>query len=406
MTKYHEENPGKVKDAEIVVAIPSHNGTAGITVPTTIVDEGLVEFFPDRTSVIVTCDSESNHGTRQAFFGMKTAVPKIYISSPAPVRGKGNNLRNLFRKAVELNAQAVIIVNEEKSNITPRWIKNLGDPLFANFGFVSPLYLRHRFEGSLARILAYPLTRSLYGRRVREPMGGDVGFSGRLARLFLEETLWDDRISQFGIDIWMTTLAMTQEVPICQSFMGRPTGQTSEDPAADLGILFNQVAGTIFKMMDCHTSRWKPVKWSKPTAISGFGQGDMETIPDISIQKGRLYARFTEGLENLMDRWKTVLTQEVFSKLTEVSDIVAERFDFPTELWAKVIFDYATAFRREGNGVEQLLDSLQPLYYGKVLSYINKVETMSIQQAEEYVEEQCLVFEETKPYLLSSWADG
>ena len=406
MNEFHEENPSNVKDAEIVLAILSYNEPKRIAFPTGKADEELIQFFPDRKSVIINCDYHSHDGTRETFMEVKTEVPKIYLSTPKGVKGKGNNLRDLIQKAVELNARAIIIVDADPPSITPRWIKNLGDPLFRNFGFVAPLYVRHRFEGSITNTIAYPLTRALYGRRVRQPIGGDFGFSGQLARLYLEEKLWDDRISQFGIDIWMITLAITHGVPICQSFMGRPKVHKPKDPAADLGPMFNQVVGTIFTMMDHHTERWSAVKWSKPTAIFGFGLGENEMIPDMTINKERLYSRFTQGVENIIDQWKAALAPEVFSKLTEVADIGAELFDFPTELWAKILFDYAIAFRKGDDRADLLLDSLQPLYYGKVLSYVNKVETMSTQQAEEYVEDQCLIFEETKPYLISRWNDG
>lgn len=406
MNDFYEENPGNVRDAEIVVGILSHNKAKRIALPTEKADKGLVEFFPDRKSVILNCDSHSDDGTREAFLGVRTGVPKIYLSTPEPLTGKGNSLRNLFRKAVELDARAILVIDADASSITPRWIKNLGDPLFRNFGFVSPLYLCHRFEGTFTNNIAYPLTRTLYGRRVRQPMGGDIGFSGQLARLYLEDKPWDDRISHLGIDIWMIILAMTHGVPICQSFMGQPKVQKPKDPAADLGPLFDQVVGTIFTMMCHYEKRWGSIKWSKPTAILGFGQGEVETIPDMSINKERFYARFTEGVKNRIDRWKAVLAPEVFSKLTEVAEIGADRFDFPTELWAKILFDYAIAFRKGDDEADSLLDSLEPLYYGRALSDVNKVEIMSTQQAEEYVEDQCLIFEETKPYLLRRWEDG
>jgi hypothetical protein len=108
----------------------------------------------------------------------------------------------------------------------------------------------------------------------------------------------------------------------------------------------------------------------------------------------------------MIDQWRSALAPEVFSKLSEVSGLAPEQFDFPTELWAKILFDYASDFRRGNPGTDSSLDSLQPLYYGRVLSYVNKVEAMSTQQIEEYVEDQCLIFEETKPYLVRRWSDG
>ena len=50
-----------------------------------------------------------------------------------------------------------------------------------------------------------------------------------------------------------------------------------------------------------------------------------------------------------------------------------------------------------------LVDSLHPLYLGKVLAYVRRTERLSLQQAEENVENDCVVFEETKPYLVGRW---
>jgi glycosyltransferase involved in cell wall biosynthesis len=406
MVEPYEENPDQVKRAEIVVGIPSYNEAEFIAFPTQKAGEGLIQFYPGRPSVIVNCDNHSTDGTREVFLGVKTDVPKIYLSTPEGVKGKGNNFRNLFRKALDLKAKAIVVVDADLKSITPRWIKNLGDPLFRNFGFVAPLYVRHRLDGTITNTIAYPITRALYGRRVRQPIGGDFGFSGHLARIYLESENWDERISQFGIDIWMTTLAMNSGTPICQSFMGRPKVHKPKDPAADLGPMFNQVVATLFTLMSRFSGKWGHVKWSKPTAIFGFGLGETEEPPDMAVDKAGLYARLIQGVKARLETWREVLTPDVFSKLTEVASMGPDRFDFPTGLWARILFDYAVAFRRENGSDDRLLDSLQPLYYGKVLSYVNKVASMSTQQAEEYVEEQCLIFEETKPYLVRRWGKG
>ncbi len=406
MKEFYEENPSDTKGAEIVVGILPWNEAKSINLSTEKIDEGLFEFFPDRRSVIINCDNHSDRSKPESFLEVETKAPKIHLSTPEGVQGKINNLRNLFRKAVELDAKAILVVSANPLSITPRWIKNLGDPLFRNFGFVSPLYLRHRFEGALTSNVVYPLIRALYGRRVRQPIEGDFSFSGELARLYAEDKFWDHRISEFGIEIWMITLAITQGVPICQAFMGQPKVKEPKDPAADLGPMWNQAVGTIFTMMCQHPERWRTVKWSKPTAILGFGQGEMEMIPEIGANKKRLYNRFAEGMKKESAQWKAVLTSEVFAKVTEVADMDADRFDFPTELWAKALFDYAIAFRRQDARAETPLHSLQPLYYGRVLSYINKVRAMSTQQAEQYVEDQCLIFEETKPYLIERWDEA
>jgi hypothetical protein len=407
MHEFSEENPGAVKNADMVVGVLSPHDVSHIALAVEKADRGLVEFFPDRKSVIIGCHNAADPGTQEAFIDVKTEVPKISLSSTKAADGRGDHLRHLVRKASQLGARAIIVVDAARSTaITPQQIRDLGNPLLRGFGFVAPLYLHHRFQGTITSNLAYPLTRTLYGRRVRQPLGGDFGFSGTLARRYLEESPWDDGIAQAGMEIWMTALAISHGFPICQSFMGGPQAQNSQDPTAVDRAIFNDVVGTIFTMMNRHEARWRAVKWSKPTAIFGFGVGETETIPEVIIDRGRLYIQFREGVETMADPWRTILTREVFSKLSEVANIKPDCFDLPTALWARILFDYAVAFRRERENRDLLLESLKPLYDGRIFGYVNKVETMSTQQADEYIEEQCLIFEETKPYLIRRWADG
>ena len=103
------ENPSNVRSADIIVGIPSYNEADCISVPTDSASRGLEEYFPRAKSVIINVDNNSSDGTRDAFMDTPTKVPKIYISTPEGVKGKGNNLRNLFKAAVELNAQAVAV---------------------------------------------------------------------------------------------------------------------------------------------------------------------------------------------------------------------------------------------------------------------------------------------------------
>ena len=125
-----EENPDDVRAADLIVGIPSYNEAKLISWPTQMASEGLIKYFGNKNSVIINCDNNSPDGTRDAFMNTPTEVPKIYLSTPPGVKGKGNNIRNLFKKSCDLGAQAVLVVDADLKSITPRWIKNLGEPLF------------------------------------------------------------------------------------------------------------------------------------------------------------------------------------------------------------------------------------------------------------------------------------
>ncbi len=165
------DNPDGIKTADIVVGLPSYNEADSISVPTDAAGIGLHEFFPGFRSVIINVDNHSEDGTRQAFFDTPTRCPKVYISTPPGVRGKGNNFHNLFRAAVELGARAIVVVDADLTTITPSWIRYLAEPVLGSFDYVSPIYVRHKYDGTITNHIAYPMLRALFGLRVRQPDG-------------------------------------------------------------------------------------------------------------------------------------------------------------------------------------------------------------------------------------------
>jgi glycosyltransferase involved in cell wall biosynthesis len=356
-----EENPNDVRAADLIVGIPSYNEAELISYPTQMAGEGLVKYFGDKNSVIINCDNNSPDGTRDAFMNTPTEIPKIYLSTPPGVKGKGNNIRNLFKKSCDLGAQAVIVLDADLKSITPRWVKNLGEPLFEDFGFVAPLYVRHKYDGTITNNIAYPMTRSIYGRRVRQPIGGDFGFSGKLAEIYSREEGWSPAVAEFGIDVWMTTTAMCHDIPICQSFMGRPKIHKPKDPGESLGPMFLQVVGTIFDIMTEKVAFWKEVRWSKPTAIFGFGLGEMEMPPAVDVNLERLYDKFQAGFASYDGLWKDILSTNLYKKLSEVKTLSFTNFELPANLWAEILIDFAVAYKNGAYEKERIMESLIPL---------------------------------------------
>lgn len=401
---FYEENPHEVNKADVVVAIPSFNEAETIANTVTQAAKGLTEYFGGFNSVLINCDNHSVDGTKEAFFSVSTEVPRIYLSTPPNVRGKGLNLRNLFEKVRELGARAVIVIEADIKNLAPYWIRNLGEPLLKGAGYVCPFYVRHKYESTLTSSIVYPFTRCLYGRRVRQPVAGDFGFSDKLIDAFLNAPVWTEASEQFGIDVWMTTIAVNARIPICQSFMGAPKSHRSKDPYAQLTVFFRQVMGTIFDLMITYADFWHQVKWSKPTALFGTDIQEMETPLPAEINANRLHERFLKGFDDYSGTWQKVFDQTIFHKLQEIRNLGLQHFSLPAQTWARILFDAAVTYRNlQVSERTNFLDSLLPLYLGKVLSFVKRTERMSNQQAEEQIENECMVFEENKPYLISQW---
>jgi hypothetical protein len=400
----YEENPEKVERAEVVVGISSGDGSELIGPTTEQAARGLLDHFGSKNSVIINVDSDSRDKTKDVFLATPTEVPKLYISTPPQMRGRGHNLRNLVVKAVELKAQAVIVVDATSKTITPLWIKNLGEPLFAGFSFVSPLYLRHKYEGLLTSTVVYPLTRVLYGRRVRQPNGGDFAFGMAMADTYLHHPIGaEGAVQQAGIAVRMTTLAITQGVPICQSFVGRPKMQPAPEGVIPQVPTFVEVVGTVFDLMGLFQERWQKVKWSKPTAVFGFGVGEVDAPPPLEASEAGLHRGFLQGFAQYHSLWESLLDSKTCNKLGEVRNLPLAHFSLPSELWARIVFRYAVAYKKEMSNRRALVESLLPIFQGKALSFVKKTERMSIQQAEEYIENESMIFEEMKSYLVADW---
>jgi glycosyltransferase involved in cell wall biosynthesis len=401
---FYEENPQGITKTDIVVGIPTLNEAKTIGNTVEQCAKGLHEHFGNLNSIIVNCDNQSVDGTKDAFFAARSDIPRMYVSTQPGEAGKGNNLRNLFEVVRKLEAQAVVVLEADIGNLAPPWIKKLVEPVLKGIGYVTPLYVRHKYEATLSSSVIYPLTRCLYGRRVRQPNAGDCAFKGALVDSFLGSPVWTDAVKHSGIDIWMTTIALNARIPVSQCFMGVPKVHRVKDPYAHLASMFRQIMSATFDLMEVYVDFWRLVKWSKPTALSGTDTEDVETPLPVEVNINRLHERFVQGFDSYHGVWEKMFDQTVSHKLSEIRELGLQHFSIPTQTWARILFDASILYHRaEESQRMNLLDSLLPLYLGRVLTFVKKTERMSVQQAEDYVESDCTIFEECKPHLIKIW---
>ena len=397
------ENPDRVRSAEIIVGIPSYNEADSISYPTSIAAEGLRRYFPDKNAVIINIDNNSPDNTKEVFMSTPAEVPRIYISTPEGVKGKGNNIRNLFEAAVELQAKAVVVVDADLKSITPQWIQYLGEPLFRGFNYVTPIYVRHKYDGSITNHIAYPMLRTLFGLRVRQPIGGDFGFSGRIARAFLSEKLWNERIANFGIDVWMTSIAIARRFNVCQTFLGSPKSHRAKDPAKDLGPMFTQVIMTLFDLMIDFEYFWKDTKESWPSSIFGFGLGVDDKPPIVDVNTDALYESFVSGFDKYAELWEKIVPGPELAEVSKTKDSPKDKFYYPSDLWARILFGFAIAYRNNEIPQEDIIEAMIPFYHARTLSFVNKTIDKGTKECEEYFESVNRIFENEKDYLIKRW---
>jgi glycosyltransferase involved in cell wall biosynthesis len=402
-----------VGSADILVGIPSYNNARTIGHVVRAVQAGLAKYFPDKKAVVVDSDGGSSDETQEIV--RNTAVddfqsillhhrvsPVFKMAVPYHgLPGKGSAFRTIFEIAGALDVQACAVVDSDLRSITPEWVELLLKPVLGEgFDYVAPLYHRHKYDGTITNSIVYPLTRALYGKRIRQPIGGDFGFSGKLAHFFLSKDVWDTDVARYGIDIWMTTEAIANDFKVAQSFLGAKI-HDPKDPGADLSAMLYQVVGSTFRLMEAYAPIWKNVKGSE--AVPTFGFQYEVGLEQVSVDAGRMLTAFREGIRNLKELWSAVIGQGDLGELERMSSLSDDSFRFPQGLWTRILYDYALSYHKKTLPAEHLLKSLTPLYLGKTASFVLEVRDRSQRDAEEEIEKLCRQFEDNKEHLINNW---
>jgi hypothetical protein len=433
--------------ADIMVGIPSFKNAATIGYVVRAAQAGLVQYFPDLRPVLINSDAGSPDGTGRVVIETeppdyieqillvrpKNKLSRVSLTYPEidGVGGKGAALRTIFEIAAALEVQALVVVDSDLRSIIPEWIELLAGPILkGGYDYVAPLYARYKYDGTITNTVTYPLTRALYGNRIRQPIGGDFGVSGDLVKHYLTLDDWSDDISKFGIDIWMTTSALTGGFAVCQARLGAKV-HDPKDPGSDLGPMFRQVVGTILRLAATHPDNWLAIHGSHDIPAYGFER--IIDPPPLEVNTLRLLTEFHGGSLTLADTWRRmfapqnldtvlVLAREA-GKLVdtararlgiagegsstsvttvEMADALAA-FHFPDDLWARLIYDLVVCARSEEPPIENLVAALVPVYFGRVGSFIIENRHQTTDEAEDRVERQARQFELLKPYLVERW---
>jgi glycosyltransferase involved in cell wall biosynthesis len=392
----------KIGSTDLLIGIPCYNNQDTIEHVVKSVSHGLQKHYRGMRSLIMISDGGSTDDSRDVAHSLTVypyieKIVQIYRGLP----GKGTALRSIFEAASFLDVKACAVVDSDLRSITPDWVECLMQPIIdGRFHFVAPLYTRYKYDGTITNNIVYSLTRALFGKRIRQPIGGDFGFSHQLARYYALEGEWDSDIARFGIDIWMTLSAITQNLPICQSHLGTKVHDV-KDPGDSLGPMFRQVIYTLFSLMDRYFDYWSRVGPSEQ--VVSFGRPGEVEPEQFSIDIQRMIRLYKEGFQHFGAFWETVVKPETFSHLKALHASSENDFYLPTRTWAQLVYDFSATFHAWERHRRQLVDTMSPLYYARVASFVIKTRHMNNEQAEEVIEEQAQEFEALKPYLIDGW---
>lgn len=392
----------EIEAADILVGIPCYNNESTIVHVIQMVTHGLAKHYKDRRSVILVADGGSTDDTREAArdFEIKPWQEKIVSIYRGP-GGKGTALRSVFETADRLKVQVCAMVDSDLRSITADWVKYLIDPVLEKgFQYVSPVYVRHKYDGTITNNIVYNLTRALYGKRIRQPIGGDFAISRDVAKYYTKQDVWTTDVARFGIDIWMTTSAITHGFKICQSNLGVKIHDV-KDPGQHLGPMFRQVLSALFFLMERNESYWKKIKGSETLEMFGY-EGRQEPEP-VNVNLEGMIELFRMGYQQFSPLWKDIFSRECFEHIERATTLESKVFHISTDIWVKILYELSATFHKWSINRNKLLDVMAPLYFARVASFVKESWEMTSEEAESLVEEQAMKFENQKEYLLNLW---
>lgn len=407
-----EQHAG-IAAADIVVGLLSYNNASSIGAITRDVQECLATHFTQRRAVVVHADGGSKDGTQET--ALASAINKrdfVQITFPiypaqkiSPeyygVPGKGNGVQEIFGVAAELNAVACAIVDSTTGTPTQESIENLVRPVTEEqIDFAAPRYLRHKFDATILNGIIYPLIRALYGKRIHQPIGGDYAVSRNLVSYLIKQPRPDTETTSSDSDAWVTVQALCGGFRFGEASLGARV-LIAHEPAPEVSAILAQALTSVFTEMNRTAAVWQRIRGSQPVPLSGSALDHPPDPPP--VDPGPMWQSFRLGYQNLQDIYRLVLPPATLMELKRMSLPASEPCRFDDLVWARIVYDFALAWRMRTIDRDHLLGALTPLYLGWVASWIRAVQMAGPQETQNRLEKLCVMYETQKAYLISRW---
>ncbi len=401
-----------VGEVDVLVGVLTHNNAKTIGSIVETIQTGILTFFPRERAAIINADGGSRDGTPELvvsaaigdarrssnLYALRTlhSISTQYASTPA----SGTALRTILAAAELLRAKACAVISPESTQITTDWLAALLRPIYAEqFDLVLPTYRRHRFDGILLTNLLYPMTRALYGLRIREPYALEFAFSGRLGSQFLAQNAWHDEVAQAGSETQFTLSAIAGGYRICQSFLG--SKEQVERRSADLVPAMRQTVGVLFSSLEPNFSLWNTKTGSQPIPTTGAEQEF--SLEPLRVNRKRLREMFSTGVAELESVFQSILSSSTLAELQRIAGLEESSFCYSAELWVKTVYEFAVAYHKLVISRDHIIQALAPLFRGRAFTFLMENRNGSASDVANNVEDLCLEFERQKPYLLEKW---
>ena len=403
-----------VGEVDILIGMATFNDAKTVGQVVEKVRAGLLRHFPRQRAVIVNADGGSRDGTQDLVRAASIsdlrqgvnlhALRTLHcISTQYPGEPSGATaLHSILAAADLMRATTCVVIAPDSTSIELDWVDRLIRPVARdNFDLVMPIYRRHKFDALLVRNLLYPMTRALYGRRLREPYPVDYAFSGRLGSDFLNSDVWGQEVGHVGAETLLPISALSGDYRVAQAFLGNR--ERGEHASADLVPAMRRTVGALFWSLEQNFSACSAIKESQPLATIG-SECEVNVDP-LRVNRKRLHEMFVRGVAELEPVLKSILSAPTLGELQQAAAIPEDDFRYTDDLWVRTVYEFTASFHKTVISRDHIVQALAPLYRGKSHTFLLENRDASGEGVEHNIENLCLTFERLKPSLVEMW-DG
>src|SRR5439155_25470581 len=168
-------------------------------------------------------------------------------------------------------------------------------------------------------------------------------------------------------DLWIAGIAVADGLAIHEARLGRWRVESSTR-TTDLPTMVAQTLGAVFAVMEEYEDLWLATANWLPVPAEGPALLPADEPAQIDVE--RMVGAFTRGLRDLGTIWEHVLAPDTLGDVLSLEADDLERFRFPDDLWARVVYDFALGHHWSIVYRDHLLLSLVPLYLGRTAAYV------------------------------------
>ncbi|ONI80258.1 family 2 glycosyl transferase [Saccharothrix sp. ALI-22-I] len=356
-----------------VVGIPARDEARTVGAVASAADAGLHLAFPEGTNVVVLAENGSTDGTVREFASTPLRARKVVASSSGEGTGKGTNVFAIMDRALELDADRVLLLDADVRSTEPRWISALADAVDSDEPALAvPAYRRNRFEANTTNHLASPLLAAVFGVHVQQPIGGEFAFN----RAFVERARsWPrpDSAYLYGIDVWLTANALREHVRVVEVPLGR---KLHNSPFPKILTLPQQVLDSLFHVV-LRTDGVRSPGFAAPKARAAVDGAAVRQDPAV-------VTRVSESVARYMD----VHRGDVRTLFPSACSVPSAPWGLrvTTDDWPQILAD-AVAAVAEGR-FEPARDHLVALYVNRVMTFWDEIEGLGDGEIDELLDRQ------------------